>query len=99
MPLQTLRGADFVFVPQTLAGGETIGALDLVVNMVSFQEMTDAQVAAMPRLRRRPGAPFIYSFNRERSAYNTELISVSDALADTYQLTEVPVLRPTTRTR
>ena len=92
-PSADVRGADFVFVPQTLAGRETIGAPDLVVNMVSFQEMTDAQVRRYAEIAASAGCPFIYSFNRERSAYNTELIRVSDALADTYQLTEVPVLQ------
>ena len=84
---------DFVFVPQTLASGDTIGALDLLVNMVSFQEMTDAQVRRYADMAAQAGCPLVYSFNRDRSAYNTELISVSDALADRYQLTEVPVLK------
>jgi glycosyltransferase involved in cell wall biosynthesis len=84
---------DFVFVPQTLASGETIGPLDLLVNMVSFQEMTDAQVRRYADLAADAGCQLLYSFNRDRSAYNTELISVSDALADRYQLTEVPVLK------
>src|SRR5688572_1934279 len=84
--------ADFVFVPQMLAGRDTIGELDLVVNMVSFQEMTDAQVRRYAEIAASAGCPFIYSFNRERSAYNTELIRVSDALAERYRLTEVPVL-------
>ncbi len=87
-----LGGADFVFVPQTLAGRATIGEPDLVVNMVSFQEMTDAQVRRYAEIAASAGCPFIYSFNRERSAYNTELIRVSDALAEQYRLTEVPVL-------
>jgi glycosyltransferase involved in cell wall biosynthesis len=87
-----MRQADFVFVPQTLAGADTIGELDLVVNMVSFQEMTDAQVRRYAGIAAAARCPFIYSFNRERSAYNTELIRVSDALAETYRLTEVPVL-------
>jgi glycosyltransferase involved in cell wall biosynthesis len=87
-----VRGADFVFVPQTLAGADTIGEPDLVVNMVSFQEMTDAQVRRYAEIAASAGCPFIYSFNRERSAYNTELIRVSDALAESYRLTEVPVL-------
>jgi glycosyltransferase involved in cell wall biosynthesis len=38
------------------------------------------------------GCPLLYSLNRERSPYNTELVSVGEALADTYRLTEVPVL-------
>ena len=85
--------ADFVFVPQTLASRETIGSPDLAVNMVSFQEMTDAQVRHYAEMAGGAGCPLIYSFNRERSAYNAELVSVSEALADRYQLTEVPVLK------
>jgi glycosyltransferase involved in cell wall biosynthesis len=88
-----VRDADFVFVPQARANGETIGQLDLLVNMVSFQEMTDAQVRRYADIAAMAGCPLVYSFNRERSAYNTELISVSEALAERYQLTEVPVLQ------
>jgi glycosyltransferase involved in cell wall biosynthesis len=87
-----LGDADFVFVPQTLASRDTVGALDLLVNMVSFQEMTDAQVRRYADLGAATGCQLIYSFNRGRSPYNTELINVSNALADRYQLTEVPVL-------
>jgi glycosyltransferase involved in cell wall biosynthesis len=89
---RTRGDADFVFVPQALAGRATIGQPDLVVNMVSFQEMTDGQVRRYADIAASTGCPFIYSFNRERSAYNTELIRVSDALAERYRLTEVPVL-------
>jgi glycosyltransferase involved in cell wall biosynthesis len=88
-----VQDADFVFVPQTLAARDTIGEPDLLVNMVSFQEMTDAQVRRYAEIAASAGCPFIYSFNRERSAYNTELIRVSDALAEQYRLTEVPVLQ------
>jgi glycosyltransferase involved in cell wall biosynthesis len=89
---RTRGDADFVFVPQALAGRDTIGQPDLVVNMVSFQEMTDGQVRRYADIAASAGCPFVYSFNRERSAYNTELIRVSDALAERYRLTEVPVL-------
>ena len=60
--------------------------------MVSFQEMTDAQVRGYAGMAAAAGCPLVYSFNRERSPYNTELVTVSDALAERYQLTEVPVL-------
>ena len=66
--------------------------LDLIVNMVSFQEMTDAQVRGYAAMAAPAGCPLLYSLNRERSLYNTELVSVSEALADWYRLTEVPVL-------
>jgi hypothetical protein len=84
--------ADFVFVPNTLAHLVSGLPLDLAVNMVSFQEMTDAQVRGYASIVAAAGCPLIYSLNRERSLYNTELVSVSQALADTYRLTEVPVL-------
>jgi hypothetical protein len=80
---------DFVFVPQTAGERETIGSPDLVVNMVSFQEMTDAQVVTTRRWRR-AGCPLIYSFNRERSPTTPSSSAVSEALADRYRLTEVP---------
>jgi glycosyltransferase involved in cell wall biosynthesis len=88
-----MRDADFVFVPQATARPETIGRPDLLVNMVSFQEMTDAQVRRYADVAAAAGCPIIYSFNRDRSPYNSELISVTEALADRYQLTEVPVLK------
>jgi glycosyltransferase involved in cell wall biosynthesis len=87
-----VAGADFVFVPQALASRDTLGSPDLLVNMVSFQEMTGAQVRNYAALGAAASCPLVYSFNRERSPYNTELISVSEALAERYQLTEVPVL-------
>jgi hypothetical protein len=66
--------------------------LDLSVNMVSFQEMTDAQVRAYTSIAADAGCPLLYSLNRERSPYNTELVSVSQALSERYRLTEVSVL-------
>jgi putative sugar O-methyltransferase len=83
---------DFVFVPHTQAHLLPRLTPDLVVNMVSFQEMTDAQVRAYAGLAAEARCPLLYSFNRDRSPYNTELLSVADALADRYQLTEIPVL-------
>jgi glycosyltransferase involved in cell wall biosynthesis len=86
------RDADVVFVPNTLAHLVATLPLDLMVNMVSFQEMTDAQVRGYASIAASAGCPLLYSLNRERSPYNTELVSVSQALADAYRLTEVPVL-------
>jgi hypothetical protein len=91
-PVETWTDADFVFVPNTLASSISKLPLDLLVNMVSFQEMTDAQVRGYARMAAAAGCPLVYSLNRERSPYNRELVSVSDALADHYRLTEVSVL-------
>lgn len=86
------RDADFVFVPNTLADRVQAIPLDLTINMVSFQEMTDAQVRGYANMAAASGCQLLYSLNRERSPYNTELQSVSEALANRYRLTEITVL-------
>jgi glycosyltransferase involved in cell wall biosynthesis len=90
--IESARDHDFVFVPHTKAHEVTRLPLDLTVNMVSFQEMTDAQVRGYAAIAADAGCPWLYSLNRERSPYNTELLSVSEALADRYRLTEVALL-------
>jgi glycosyltransferase involved in cell wall biosynthesis len=86
------RDADFVFVPHTRSQLVASLPLDVTINMVSFQEMTDAQVRGYAGIAARAGCPLVYSMNRERSLYNTELVSVSQALSEWYRLTEVDVL-------
>jgi glycosyltransferase involved in cell wall biosynthesis len=86
------RDVDFVFVPVTQSHRLARLPLDLAVNMVSFQEMTDAQVRGYAATLAQAGCPLLYSLNRERSQYNTELVGVSEALADWYRLTEVAIL-------
>jgi len=90
--LADAHGADLVFVPHTRAHEVSGRHLDLTVNMVSFQEMTGAQVREYAALAAAAGCPLLYSLNRERSPYNTELDSVSAALSERYVLTEVSVL-------
>ena len=90
--LEGWREADFVFVPHTRADLVRSLSLDLTVNMVSFQEMTEAQVHGYARLAAEAGCLWLYSLNRERSPYNTELVSVSAALGDYYDLADVRVL-------
>ncbi|MGH7554330.1 MAG: putative sugar O-methyltransferase, partial [Longimicrobiales bacterium] len=65
------RDADFVFVPNTLAHLVPAVPLDLTVNMVSFQEMTGAQVKGYAKMAAAAGCPLLYSLNRDRSPYNT----------------------------
>jgi hypothetical protein len=86
------KDADFVFVPHLLFRLVSTLPLDLTVNMVSFQEMTDAQVRGYAAMAATAGCPWLYSMNRERSPYNAQLASVSGALADWYGLTEVALL-------
>jgi hypothetical protein len=86
------RDADFVFVPHTQSNLVSTLPLDLTLNMVSFQEMTDAQVRGYVAMAAAAQCPLLYSMNQESSLYNRELVSVSDALAEWYRLTDIPVL-------
>src|SRR6185503_685684 len=38
------------------------------------------------------GCPWLYSLNRDRSPFNTQITSVAEAMAERYQLTEISVL-------
>jgi hypothetical protein len=90
--------ADFVFVPARTSDAIQGMRPDLMVNMVSFQEMTTAQVDAYARLAWELECPFIYSLNRDRSPWNPELESVREVLARYYRVHEVPLLElPYTR--
>ena len=67
---------DFIFLPNTTLGELRPERLDLTINMVSFQEMTDAQVAGSRRACVRPQMPISIRLNRDKSAYNPEISSV-----------------------
>jgi hypothetical protein len=83
---------DFVFVPSTALAAVTPPRLDLVVNMVSFQEMTTEQVRAYSEHAHALEAPFVYSLNRERSNYNPELDGVGAILSERFWLHELKLL-------
>jgi hypothetical protein len=91
-------GADFVFVPARASDVIRRTRPDLMLNMVSFQEMTTDQVDAYVRLAWELECPFIYSLNRDRSPWNPEVDSVREVLARYYRVHEVPLLElPYTR--
>lgn len=77
---------DFVLIPNTaLRDVMRPPHLDLTINMVSFQEMTAAQVDEYVRVAHEAECPFLYSLNRERSGHNTEIESVSAILERYYR--------------
>lgn len=84
---------DFILIPNT-AAREAMRPprLDLTINMVSFQEMTAAQVDEYASIAHAANCPFLYSLNRERSGYNTELESVSKILEKHYWLRPIELL-------
>jgi hypothetical protein len=83
---------DFVFVPHWALDELELPRLDLTLNMVSFQEMTTAQVEAYVGAAWRLGSQYLYSLNRDRSHYNTELSSVGEIIERRFWPHEIPVL-------
>lgn len=89
------RSSDFVFAPAHALDAIRPPRLDLAVNMVSFQEMTTAQVERYVAHAHDCEVPFLYSLNRERSRYNPELRGVAAIASERYWLHEVEVLAVT----
>ena len=87
-----LRNRDFVFIPHFWADRLRGPRPDLVINTVSFQEMTELQVAAYVDLAASLGCPVIFSLNRDHSPHNAELSSIIPHLDRRYELEEVPML-------
>jgi hypothetical protein len=90
--LERWRDLDFIFLPNTSLGEMALPRLDLTVNMVSFQEMTEAQVVAYVERAHALNCPFVYSLNRDKSSYNPEISSVSEILSRYYWPHEIAVL-------
>jgi hypothetical protein len=86
------QAADFIFVPSPHAEALRSAQPDLLVNLVSFQEMTATQVEAYTQLAAATGCPALYSLNRDRSPHNDEIDSVSAILSRHYDLQEIPLL-------
>ena len=86
------RDYDFIFTPNTALADLTPDQLDLTVNMVSFQEMTTAQVTSYVAKAHALRTRFLYSLNRERSSMNKELDSVTRIISEYYWPREVSIL-------
>jgi hypothetical protein len=83
--------ADFVFMPNWALPALELPRLDLTINMVSFQEMTDAQVNAYVEKAWGLGSSYLYSYNRDASLYNDEITSVAKLLQRHFWLHEIPI--------
>jgi len=86
------QDADVIFVPSQHAEGLREAQPDLLVNLVSFQEMTATQVETYAELAAAAGCPALYSLNRDRSPHNDEIDSVSAIVSRHYDLREIPLL-------
>jgi len=83
---------DFLFAPHYACWKLNLPAPALAINMVSFQEMTTAQVRDYVDWLAGIGCKRIYSHNRERSPHNSEMTSVSTLLAELYEVRRIHVL-------
>jgi hypothetical protein len=83
---------DFIFVPNTFLDAVTPERLDLTMNMVSFQEMTDHQARTYVMHAFMRKCPYLYSLNRDRSPYNREQTGVRSIIEEFYWPHEIPLL-------
>jgi len=90
--LDDYKSYDFIFLPHFFFCQAPFSKVNLAVNIVSFQEMTSAQVDRYVRKLAECGCPHLYSLNRDRSPYNQQLTGVSGILQNYYQIAKVSVL-------
>ncbi len=83
---------DFIFIPNNLTEQIHSVTPDIMVNMVSFQEMTEEQVDAYLKKGYELGTTNLYSLNRDCSSYNKELSNVHEIIKKYYILTPLPIL-------
>ena len=65
---------------------------ELMINSVSFQEMTSKQVRDYISFGVERGCRSVYSLNRDRSNYNTEISSVREIMSENLRIKEVELL-------
>lgn len=82
---------DFIYIPHYLWADLNILPPDLIVNMVSFQEMTTKQVDSYVKKSSKWGST-LYSLNRDRSPHNRQLTSVSTIINKYYNTKKIDLL-------
>lgn len=92
-PYYPITDYDFVFVPHFAWPRLDFDKPDLMINMVSFQEMTNMQVEQYVKKAADWGIRDLYSMNRDRSRHNKELGMVSTILNKYYTTNEIRVLQ------
>jgi hypothetical protein len=83
---------DFIFLPAHTFSRLALPAVDLAVNIASFQEMTSEQVAGYVQKLADSRCPRLYSLNKDRSKFNDELSSVTDIIRTKYCVERLDVL-------
>ncbi|MEE8429278.1 MAG: putative sugar O-methyltransferase [Gammaproteobacteria bacterium] len=83
---------DFVFLPHYLINELQIENINLIINLVSFQEMTSEQVEAYVKRAAKLKCQHLYSLNRNRSRHNPQLTTVRSIIDKYYESLEIRVL-------
>lgn len=83
---------DFIFIPHYCYEYLDFPHPDLVVNTVSFDQMTTGQVEGYVRKTKEWGVPALYSMNKDCWQNNDELGSVSEILGRYYKTRKIEVL-------
>jgi putative sugar O-methyltransferase len=83
---------DFIFVPHYAFGKMDMPDIDIGINTVSFQEMTDGQIDNYLKILKKYRCDFFYSHNRDMSPHNPQLSSVRRILSGFFDIREVTVL-------
>lgn len=83
---------DFVFIPHYCYGSLNFSRPDLVINTVSFDQMTTKQVNGYVRKTKEWGVPALYSMNKDRWQNNDELGLVSEIIGRYYKTRKIEVL-------
>ena len=90
-----LDAYDFVLLPNYALEGLGKTSFDLVLNLASFQEMTADQVAWYLDFIQAHCQGMLYSWNKDHEPRNRELGSLSQALRERFEVTELaPPLLP-----
>lgn len=90
---EDMNSYDFIFLPHYSINEKILPNIDLTINMVSFQEMTDEQILDYVKWSWQGSSPYLYSHNRGRSPHNTQISSDVDTLIGKgYEPKEIEVL-------
>jgi len=83
---------DFAFIPHYALSEFCLDYIDIAINMISFQEMTQYQVNEYLVWLKSCNAALLYSHNRSRSKYNAQILDVHDIIRQYYELQFTEIL-------
>ena len=83
---------DFVFLPHFAIDEINLTRIDLGINMVSFQEMTENQVITYLEWLKDSNCKNIYSHNKAKSPHNNQINDVHELISRFFSINEYKVL-------